>query len=73
MVRGNEYSEKDIEILQRLTTIETLVSAKNDRCIAHSIRLKKLEDTVGKQNMVTAVFAAIGASVVLAIKYMVGR
>ena len=60
-------SSEHEEIRNRLTKIETKLDIVLEQ---YEKRLTKVEDTVGKQNFVSAVMSAVGISIVFIAKYL---
>jgi formate dehydrogenase assembly factor FdhD len=81
----NEQDIKDIlaalaEIKERLARIETVQSRPSENCSVHSaqiIDLRRDMDSIktqmGKHNLIAATLGAIGAAIVLTIKYVAGK
>jgi hypothetical protein len=59
------------DIYEKLGRIEGKLDGL--QCSVHLRRLEKLEETVGKRNLIAGVISASVAAVVLAIKYIAGR
>ncbi len=85
MADGNIRNGDIVEIKERLAGIETFQGFIKDRldrmplpgegpvCMLEKGRLDKLENAVGKQNMIAGTMGAIAAGVVLALRYVIGE
>ena len=81
----NEQDIKDIltgltEIKERLARIEAVQGSPGDSCAVHGAQIADLrkdmdsmKTQMGKHNLIAATLGAIGAAIVLMIKYVVGE
>jgi hypothetical protein len=76
-------NEQVIDLFERLGSIETKLEAlakPGAVCAVHTDRLDRMEKDLdlvkqqqGKQNLIAVTLGAIGAALVLAIKYLAGK
>jgi hypothetical protein len=81
----NEQDIKDIlsglsDIKERLARMEALQSKPSESCAVHASQIRDLrkdmdsiKTQMGKHNLIAATLGAIGAAIVLTIKYVAGR
>lgn len=65
--------EKLDQVLSRLDKIDAKLEARESICGYESDRIGRLEDAVGRQNLVSAVLGALGAGIVLMIQTVFKR